>query len=218
MRVRLTALLFILVALLLGAGQASATTSYSALYGDNDGFGIGAYSGTLNPDVSHASGGEAPYTDVRLIGQGYIAPPFAPTGGFSTFSIPTSQFIVSATLTMRTGAWVAQGGNRCDGKSNAIVLDGQAVPSSFLQQFPGSGNTYAGIDTQSISLPSSFFDDLADGNVSLNGSYLSEYSGAGSFQVDYLQLDIETAPGLPAVALIGAAPLIGGIVRRFRKR
>jgi hypothetical protein len=43
------------------------------------------------------------------------------------------------------------------------------------------------------------------------------YGGAGDhFVMD--NFDFTVAPGLPAVALLGAAPLVGAVIRRFRKR
>lgn len=168
----------------------------TALYGDVDGFGVGATT-TVDPTVSHVGVGEVPFTDVRLVtdtGFG-INPPFRPTGGFS-FSLPAGQAIAAATLTMGAGGW-GGGLTALDGP-NVLKLDGLAVPTSFFTLFnentTNETNGAAGqqIATHSIVLSSTFFPLLADGNVSLAGTLLSEVANFGSFQIDYLQLDITT--------------------------
>ncbi|MFO1200600.1 MAG: hypothetical protein U1E86_26905 [Burkholderiaceae bacterium] len=202
--------------LALSAVDVSHGATVTALYGDDDGFGIGATT-TLIPNSSNAGVGEAPFTDVRLAGT-VFAPvgPFNPTGGYS-FSLPAGQAIAAATLTMRAGAW-GGGLTGLDGP-NVLMLDGLAVPTSFFALF--NENTTAGgilIATHSIVLPSSFFPLLADGNVSLAGTLLSEVPDLGSFQIDYLQLDIDTrtnevpGPGVLALLCLGFAVL--GLSRR----
>ena len=115
-----TLLMFLWVLLFVSSGFASAAT-ISTFYGDDDGFGIGAYSGTINPTVNNAGIGEAPLTDVRLIGDSgsYSGPAFAPTGNFDPFSI--SGTIVSATLTMKTGAFDS-GPNPVDGPNSIFLI------------------------------------------------------------------------------------------------
>jgi hypothetical protein len=171
-------------------------------YGDADGFGIGATT-TLDPLISHDSVGEAPLTDVQLIGDfcGCVAPAFAPTSSFDAFIIPSGEVITAVTLTMSAGAWDV-GLQPVDG-ANTLVLDGLAIPTSFFALFsanngiePPNGNGDA-IETQSIALSSAFFPLLADGLVSLNGTHLSEEDGSGSFQIDYVRLVIETQASGP---------------------
>ena len=204
---------FLLIVGLLAAPASAATVT--AFYGDDDGFGVGETSGSLtSPNTSNAGVGEAAFTDIRLIGTGNLAPAFAPTGGFTPFVIPVGDIITAATLTMRTGAWVS-GPNPVDGP-NSILLDGLAVPTSFFDLFTNQTDL---IETRSISLDPSFFAALADGSVSLNGTLSSENFGDESFQVDFLRLDIETAPAVPeptSMALFGLTALGFGV--GFRRR
>jgi hypothetical protein len=54
---------------------------------------------------------------------------------------------------------------------------------------------------------------MAPGSHSVEISVVQNPYDYGS---GYVRLD--AAPGLPAFALVGAAPLVGGLVRRLRKR
>jgi len=210
------------------AGQALAST-ITVFYGDADGFGVGATT-TLDPAFSNASPGEAPLTDIQLIGDsdGFVGPAFAPTGNFDAYAIPAGETIIAATLTMSAGAWDV-GAFPVDG-ANVLMLDGVAVPTSFFSLYTAnSGNEALGgnaIETRSLVLPSTFFPLLADGLVSLNGTHLSEEDGSGSFQIDFLRLVIETQPAGPgpapvpeptSIALLGLG-LAGMGARRWRQR
>jgi hypothetical protein len=195
------------------AGAAIITT----LYGDIDGFGVGQHSGTLtSPTTDNAGPGEAPLTDVRLIGIGFLGNgPFAPTGSFAPFS-PTGP-ILSATLTMRAGSWDSGPTpvDADDGFPNRLVLDGMDV-LGFLTMFQ-TANTDA-IEEFSISLPVTFFPLLGDGSVSLLNTHLSEDLGSASFQIDFLRLTIETAavPAPGTLALLGLGLIaFGGLRRRL---
>jgi hypothetical protein len=191
-----------------------------AYYGDDDGFGVGETSGNLtDPDTSHQGPGEAALTDMRLIGNAFTFPAFAPTGAFSAFSIPGSATVTGLTLTLRTGAFDS-GPSPVDGP-NVVYLDGMLVPSSFINGF--SQVAVSQIETLSISLDSSFFSILADGLVSLNGTHISENSGSASFQVDFMRLDITTngAEGVPepgTVTLAAAGLCALALWRKLRFR
>jgi hypothetical protein len=203
----------IAVALLALASTASAAV-ITGYYGDDDGFGIGATTGLLpggNPSgFQHASPGEAPFTDVALIGNGFSEPAFHPTYGF-TLALEPDAIITSATLTLRTGAFSnlapLNGPNR-------IRLDGVDIMSELFGQFVANSNpetnTVDGtaIETHSVSLNPTLFPLLADGSVSLTGTHISESVGGGSFVVDFVSLTVETAaavpePGIVLVALSG---------------
>ena len=195
------------------AGAATITTTY----GDNDGFGIGATSGSIDPTVGHASAGEAALTDVRLIGSGYAAPTFAPTGSFAPFSIAAGSIITSATLTLRLGSFVPTG--PVDGP-NLLKLDGVDF-SPFIATFTSNLSNTDLVETHTLALPASFFTNLLDGSVSLNGTRISEGSGFGSFQVDFLQIDITTSAAAvpePAGVALLAAGLVGFAASRRRRR
>jgi hypothetical protein len=45
-----------------------------------------------------------------------------------------------------------------------------------------------------------------------------EYGGAGCHFVAVDNIDYTAAPGLPAFVLVGAAPVVGGLVRRLRRK
>jgi hypothetical protein len=211
---RLLAIAALAVGGLTSSAQASVITTF---YGDDDGFGIGATGGTIDPTVSHAGLGEAPFTDVRLIGNGtFIAPAFAPTGDFDGFVVPAGESIIGATLTMRAGSWVS-GPDPVNGP-NQLLLDGMAVPTSFFDSFTNTGDE---VETRSIALGSAFFPLLADGLVSLNGTLLSENFGSGSFQIDFLRLDVVTeANATPEPATLGVFGVLAagafGLRRRVR--
>ena len=190
------------------------------LYGDNDGFGIGKTSGTgFNPDISHASS-DAPFTDVRLIGNGFAAGAFAPTGSFSPFTVIGP--IIAVTLTLRTGNFYPVG--PADSVADHIFLNGSLVPDSFIAGF-SDGTLNGGVETRSVALDPSFFLGLAGGNASLNGTHLAQgdgldgLGGGGSFQVDYLELDITTGTGAvpePASFALAAVGLVAvALLRRY---
>jgi hypothetical protein len=189
-------------------------------YGDDDGFGVGQASGDLtSPNTSNQGPGEAAFTDMRLIGNGYIGPPFAPTGAFGAFSIPGGATVTGLTLTLRTGAFDS-GPAPVDG-TNVIYLDGTLVPASFINSFSQAGGSQ--IETLSISLDPSFFGNLADGLVSLNGTHISENNGSGSFQVDFMRLDITTSgeaaiPEPGTVTLMAAGLCAVALWRKLRFR
>ena len=195
-------------------------------YGDDDGFGVGETSGNISDvNTSHQGPGEAPLTDLRLISSSYGIsaglPAFAPTGSFAAFSLPAGSTITQAVLTLRTGSF--DSGPFTLDAPNRIYLDGLLVSSAFIDGF-SQLNSQA-IETRSFFLDSSFFPLLADGAVSLDGTVISEDSGSGSFQVDFLKLEITTAPGITAVpepstyGLMGAAALLGlAAVRRLRAK
>lgn len=202
------------------AAVAMAAPAHSAtiitFYGDDDGFGIGTTSGSIDPTVSNADPGDADGTDTRLIGAGFLAPGFTPTGGFDPFSVTGT--ITSAILTIRFGGFDS-GPNPVDGP-NQLFLDGLEVSPAFLSGF-NSANTDL-VETQSFALDSSFFSLLSDGAVSLAGTTISEDSGSGSFQIDFLSLEITTdmgavpEPATWAFMIIGFGA-IGGAMRRQRK-
>jgi PEP-CTERM motif len=159
-------------------------------YGDADFFGTGG--NPFNPNISRNTPGDAPGTDMSLIGTGFGAPAFRPTGGFAPFSI--SGPVTSATLTIRFGSW-SSGSDPVD-PPNRIRLDGQTVPVAFLNLF--SRQAFR-IETLSFVLPSSFHPIFSDGHVSLAGTQISQDfmrasgSGFSTFQIDFLRLDLVTS-------------------------
>ena len=204
-----------------GLSSTASAITVTTFYGDDDGFGVGETAGAMSSSTtSNAGVGEAPGTDVRLIGIGFDAPPFDPAGGFDPFVIPLGHDIVSASLTLRTGAFDS-GPNPVDegdGFPNTIVLDGLPVPATFLDGFSDSDTE--DIETRSVALDPSFFADLSDGAVSLAGTHISEDSGSASFQIDFLRLDIdvERAVPEPVTATLGGLGLacLGWTTRRRR--
>ena len=213
---------------LLGIAALGASLSFgatagtiTAYYGDDDGFGIGATTGTINATVSNAAVGEAAGTDTQLIGSAsfFAGPNFGPSGGFA-FAVPSGSIIVGATLTMRVGSWT-NNGNPVDGPgSNLIKLDGQDVDAAFLASFTANLGGGDDIEERTINLTPDFFADMADGSVSLAGSNLSEAGGFGSFQVDFLRLDITTreTSDVPAPAPLGLLALGLGVLGVAKRR
>ncbi|MEO6811679.1 MAG: PEP-CTERM sorting domain-containing protein [Isosphaeraceae bacterium] len=176
----------------------------------------------MDPTISHDPPGDAPDTDIRLIGgDPTLFSAFAPTSDFSIMPIPAGQAIVSATLTMRTGAWVS-GPDPISGP-NCLMLNGKLVPAQFLGQFNANTTTELTggnqIETHSIMLDPSFFPVLASGVVSLAGTQISEDVGAGSFQVDFLRLDIQAVPEPTSLVLLalGGLTFVAVRTRRFKE-
>lgn len=192
-----------------------ASASAIVLYGDEDGFGVGATT-SVSPELDNATPADPSGTDVRLIGGGFGGPPFAPVG--PVVFAPQSG-ITSIVLTMSMGGF---GGNSdpVDGP-NAIVLDGLALSNAFLDSFGAvADDAPSNIVTRSLVLPSAFHALFADGIVSLGGTYISEQLFAGSFQVDYLRFDITSrdVPPVPeptSLLLIGTS--VAGLVLRRRR-
>ena len=200
---------WILVAIL---SLPAAAANFTIFYGDNDGFGVGATT-FKDPTINSAGIGEAAGTDIRLIGTGFSAPGFAPT---STLSFGAIAGITSIQITLSMNAF---GGDisPVDGP-NSIVLDGLAIPVSFLGSFSSLGDaSNPNIETRSAFLPATFFPLFADGSVNLTGTRITEAGGAQSFQIDYLRFDVSTdvvpEPGTLGVVGLGLTGL-GWLVRR----
>ncbi len=192
---------FICLCVYLFAGTVNASV-ITTLYGDNDGFGVGITSGVMAPNSSNQGVGEAPLTDLRLIGGPFSHGPFNPVGNFDAFSVDGP--ITSAILTLRTGSFDS---STALDAPNRIFLDGLLVDSSFINGFSSANSNL--VETMSFALDSSFFSLLSDGIVSLAGTHLSEASGSGSFQVDYLSLEITTGTTTTSVPEPASLALLG---------
>jgi hypothetical protein len=76
--------------------------------------------------------------------------------------------------------------------------------------FP-EGNSFDGtaIETRSVSLDPALFPLLADGNVSLLGTHISEGVGGGSFVIDFLSITLDvSAPAVPEPGTLGIVALL----------
>ncbi len=97
---------------------------------------------------------------------------------------------------------------------NSIILDGMAVPVSFL----GSFSSFAlgadpNIETMFDLLSPAFFALFADGSVDLTGAQITERGGFGSFQIDYIRF-VTAAPEPGPMALLGPRLLVAAFARR----
>jgi hypothetical protein len=190
----------------------SAEANTIVLYGDQDGFGVGATT-FKDPLVSSAGAGEAPGTDMRLIGTNFSAPAFQPT---ATLLFAPQSGISTITITMSMAEF---GGNinPVDGP-NAIMIDGVTVPPAFLDSFSSFAiGANPNIETKSFLLPSTFFPLFADGSVDLKGTHISERVGFGSFQIDYVRFDISTVPEPSSFLLMTSGLIAVGWVLRQKR-
>jgi hypothetical protein len=204
-------LLRLALACLLCAPAAQAATIV-ALYGDDDGFGVGVTSGALSTAqiaAVNATAGDAAFTDAPMFADQLNQPQFRPTGSFTPFAVTGE--ILSATLTLRVAGLRVGNVN-----NNRIFLDGNDIISGNLfDQIPDRPGPHTEIDEVSVSLSPFFFQFLADGAVSLGpNSRILQFNenplaNLGPFQVDFIRLTIETRdPELTPVPLPAAAPLL----------
>ncbi len=201
---------------LIGASTPAGAALVTAWYGDEDGFGVGIRTGVMNPISSNATASDAPGTDQRRGGGTPATSPFQPSGGFS-YAIDVTARVTSATLVMRLGAFTP---TPPAGSPNRLTLDGIDF-SSFITGFTANATGGFLVEMRSLTLPDTFYANLLDGIVSLAGTRLAERNNRGSFQVDFLRLDIVTADQVvvsepPALALLGAGLLGLGLVARRR--
>jgi hypothetical protein len=204
----------------LGLGSLLSAGTFTAYYGDVDGFGVGATS-AIDALSSNAGPGEDPFTDMRLIGNStaFLGPAFTPLATL-TFG-PLAGNITSVVLTMRMGGFAGTT-SPVDGP-NALVIDGTSIGTALFDGFtPVGDNASDNVETRSFTFSPGQFALFADGAIALNGTYLSENSGFGSFQVDYLQFVVTTDADAgqvpePGTWVLAGAGLLGlGLVRRRR--
>jgi hypothetical protein len=222
MRARLTVLLFILLALVLGAGQSFATVlTFDDLDTTNDATGYGAipdgYGGFNWSGVPGSGYGEP--VDFAYLGKNYMD---------LVLYIPESGY--ENTIEGKAGAYndyagtVSLGGGGGGGALFTFngAKFGAAWNDDLQLDLVGSKNgspLYSTTLTLQVTgddfdLDWAGIDELSF--KSYGGSNHGYYGGGDHFVMD--NFDYTAAPGLPAFALIGAAPIVGGIVRRWRKR
>ncbi|MCC6537680.1 MAG: PEP-CTERM sorting domain-containing protein [Bryobacterales bacterium] len=197
--------------LLMASSNALATVAV-VTYGDDDGFGAGATT-FKNVNTNSNSPGEAPFTDQRLIGDGFFLPGFAPA---ATLHFAPFSSIGSVVMTLRLAGY---GSSLNPVAPNALVVNGVALPTGLLDLFsPRPDTTGPNVETQSIALAPNFFALFAGGSIDLTGTSINEASGASSFQVDFLRFEIE-GNQVPEPSSIGMMLAAGAAVAwRMRRR